>query len=159
MVFEYADLETVEVALLALEHLRDTARWLEESSDAATVGEEPARMMTEAAGSILDLHDRVEVRLAERFGDEIPEGAGLAARLRRRPTIVSLRGLGAEVEPRDVLEVASAEQEETYRFFLQEATEVEDPWLRELFEELADHAHSVVLLLEGEREALLDAEG
>jgi len=159
MVFEYGDLDAVEVALLALEHLRDSARWLEESSDAATLGEEPARVMKEAAGSILDLHDRVELRLAERFGDEIPEGAGLEARLRRKPSFVSIRGPGPEVEPRDVLEIASTEQEETYQFFLEEAQEIEDPWLRDLFEEVAVHAHSVVLFLEGEREAIVDAEG
>lgn len=159
MVFEYAGLDAVEVALVALEHLRDSARWLEESSDAATVGDEAARMMTEAAASILDLHDRVEARLAERFGDEIPEGAGLAARLRRKPSLVSVRGPGPDVEPRDVLEVATAEQEETYQFFLEEAEAIDDPWLRDLFEEIAAHSHSVVLFLEGERQLLVDAEG
>lgn len=161
MTFDTDDLDPPEAALLALEYLQYTATWMEESADADVVGDETARVLTDAATSIRTLHGDLDVRLREHYGDALPQDAARPVRLRRKPSLVPYEE--AEVEPEensaDLIEVACAEQEETYHFFVEEAERVQDAWLQELLRDVARHARGLLLYLEGERESVADRDG
>lgn len=160
MPFDYGDLETPEVALLALEYLRNTATTMQEAAaGGGTIDGETARALSEVASSIARLHGDLEARMHAHYGDAVPEDARLSARLHRQGILVAYDEPGPEVGSLDVLEVACAEQEEIYQFFLEEAQVVDDPWLRQLFLDIGEHAHGIVQYLEAERESLADAEG
>lgn len=160
MGFQYEDLEPPEVAALALEYLRSAAQWLEEA-EAGAIPDEVQRVLSSAGRSTRDFHDAIRARVLDRYGDEVPEARRLSHRLRRRPDLVSYDDLA--LEPASgalgLLEVASAEEESAYQFFVESQADTEDPWLRDLFAELARHTRSVVLYLEAERETLAEAEG
>lgn len=159
MGFEYEELDPREVATLALEYLRSAAGWLEAAAEQDDIPDEVRRVLAATGRSTLDFHDTLQARILDRYGEELPLARSLSDRLRRRPDLVSVD----EVEPDSgavgLLEVASAEEEAAYQYFLDAADSVEDPWLQELFAEMARHTRGVVQYLEAEREILADAEG
>lgn len=160
MGFQYEDLESSEVAALAVEYLRSAAEWLEEA-EAGVVPDEVRRVLAAAGRSTREFHEAVRARVRDRYGDEIPTTRRLSHRLRRRQDLVSYDDLA--LEPASgalaLLEVASSEEESAYQFFIESEADTEDPWLRDLFAELARHTRSVVLYLEAERETLAEDEG
>lgn len=158
MGFEYEELEPPEVASLALEYLRDTTRWLEEAADEKGVADETRRVLAEAGRATREFHDSLEARVRDRYGEALPEPRRLSHRLRRRRDLVSWD----ELEPDSataLLQVASEEEETAYQYFLDAADAAEDPWLRDLFAEMAEHTRTVVQYLEAERESLAETEG
>lgn len=158
MGFEYEELEPPEVASLALEYLRNAAGWLEEAAATESLAEEVRRVLDAAGRSTREFHDVLESRIRDRYGDELPPVGRLAHRLRRRPDLVSWEDLESDSAV-GLLEVASAEEESAYQYFLDAAEDSDDPWLRDLFGEIARHTRGVVQYLEAERESLADAEG
>lgn len=159
MGFEYQELEPSEIAFLALEYLRNAASWMEEAAQDDALAGEVARVLTSAARSTREFHDALQARVYDRYSDSVPRRSKLARRVRRRSDLVSYDDLERHDGAIAVLEIACAEEEEAYQSFVNEAAEIDDPWLRDLFEELARHTRSVILYLEAERESLVDTEG
>lgn len=156
MPFDYSELEPQEIALLALEYLKINAHWLEQA--ASEVGEgEVSRVLAEVALETHGFADDLDASIAEQFGGRTRAAEVPSERLNRAPNLVEVDA--AELTVEDLLEAATAEQEESYQFFMQEANELEDPWVREMFERLSQHARKMVVLLEEERERIQDDEG
>ncbi len=157
MGFDLDELEPHDTALLALEELRASARWFEQAADSERIGAEVALLLRDAAAAVRDEHERLIERVRERFGDLMP-----AERVRRdaakRPAwLVQLPG--SDITAEELLEVAISEQEEQYQFFLQQEAEASDPWLRSVLADLATQAKHRVILLEEEREGIVDRDG
>lgn len=161
MPFDTSDLDAVEVAQLAVDYLREAARWLEDASrevgGETLASAEASRVLGACSESTRGFLARLEARIVRRFGDVLPANRSLRHRLPRRPEMVSHNG--AERSLLEVLEVAASEEEDTYQFFLEEAEVVEDPWLRDTLVETADHTRRVLVYLEEELETLREAEG
>lgn len=157
--FEYGDLDPEEAALLALEHVRATARWLAQAAHDDVVDDETARVFGTAAEATHDFARELELVLEERVDATVPQPTDLITRLHRRPDLLTFTDDGPEVSPQDLFEIACTEQEEAYEFFLGEADGLDDPWLKAVFEEITRHARGVLLYLEEQREALIDREG
>lgn len=157
MPFDTSDLDTRETALLALEYVRNGARWFEEAAQEQRYGDEVLRVLSEVAAANREFAGDLEIRIEEHFGTagefEVKRVRGL-----KRPDWL-VEATSPVTTRRDVLEVATAEQEEHYQFFLQEESEVDDPWLQRLFGDLGRHARRVLVFLEEEREGILDQEG
>lgn len=158
MGFEYEELEPPEVASLALEYVRNAAGWLEEAAANEDLADEVRRVLAAAGRSTRQFHEVLESRVRDRYGDELPAAGRLSHRLRRRPDLVSWEELESDSAV-GLLEVASAEEEAAYQYFLDAVEEVDDTWLQELFREMAHHTRGVVQYLEAEREVLADSEG
>lgn len=153
MAFDYAELEPHEIALLALEYLKSNAHWLEQA--AAECGEgEVSRVLTEVAAQTHDFANELDVSIAEHFSGRTRNAEAPSRRLNRPPDL--LEAEQGDLSAEELLEAATAEHEESYQFFLQEANEVEEDWVREMFERLSEHARRVVVVLEEERERILD---
>lgn len=161
MPFDTSDLDGFEVAQLAVEYLRDAARWLEDASQEvggeSLASAEASRVLSACSESTRGFLGRLEGRVGSRFGDVLPTDRSLRSRLRQRPELVSHNG--SERSLLEVLEVAASEEEDTYQFFLEEAELVEDPWLRATLVEIADHTRGVLVYLEEELETLREAQG
>lgn len=153
MPFDYSELEPDEIALLALEYLKINAHWLEQV--AAECGEgEVSRVLAEVVSQTHSFADDLDASIAEHFDGRTRAAEVPSQRLNRSPDLVEVDASELTVE--DLLETATAEQEESYQFFMQEASEVEDPWVREMFEKLSAHSRRMVVLLEEERERIQD---
>jgi hypothetical protein len=155
MTFDYSDLEPHEIALLALEYLKVNAHWLEMAAGECDEGE-VSRVLAEVAEESHGFADDLDASIADHFGGRTRDAEHTTERLLRSADLVEADL--AELTPDDMLVAATAEHEESYQFFMQEANEVEDSWVREVFEQLAQHARKVVVLLEEERERVQEDE-
>lgn len=151
MAFDYSELEPHEIALLALEYLKSNAHWLEQA--AAECGEgEVSRVLVEVAIETHGFADDLDASIAEHFSGRTRQAEVPSRRINRPADLVGTDP--GDLTPEDLLEAATAEHEESYQFFMQEANEVEDDWVREMFERLSEHSRSVVIVLEEERERI-----
>jgi len=153
MAFDYTDLEPSEVALLALEYLKANAHWMELAASECDEGE-VSRVLTAIAEDTHAFADNLDATIAEHFGGRTRDSEHATERLIRAADLVE--GDVADMSALDLLEASTAEHEESYQFFMQEASEVEDEWVREMFEHLAAHARKAVVLLEEELERVRD---
>jgi hypothetical protein len=153
MAFDYSDLDPHEIALLALEYLKANAHWLELAAGECEEGE-VSRVLVGVADQTHVIADDLDAAIAEHFDGRTRDAEHTSERLGRSADIVEAEV--ADLTTEDLLEAATSEHEESYQFFVQETEEVEDPWVRELFERLAKHARRMVVLLEEERERVLD---
>jgi len=157
MPFDFSDLSDQETALLALEYVRSNGRWFEQAAEETQYGDEVIGILREVAAAYRTFGRDLETRIEEHFGELGTLAEGTIRGLKRPHWLVVAES--PETTKRDALDVATAEQEEHYQFFMREAAELEDPWMRHLFQELARHARTVLVYLEEEREGVLDNEG
>lgn len=155
MAFDYSDLEPHEIALLALEYLKTNAHWLELAASECSEGE-VSRVLEEVADETHAFADELDASIAEHFDGRTRDAEHGTERLIRSADLVEVDV--SDLTAEDMLLTATAEHEESYQFFMQEANEIEDVWVREMFEQLAKHARKVVVLLEEERERVEDDE-
>ena len=155
MAFDYSDLEPHEIALLALEYLKVNAHWLELAAGECEEGE-VARVLSEVAEESHAFADDLDAAIADHFDGRTRESEHASERLVRSADLVEADL--AELTPNDMLMAATAEHEESYQFFMQEANEVDDAWVRGMFERLAQHVRKAIVLLEEERARVADDE-
>ena len=153
MPFDYTDLEPHEVALLALQYLKANAHWMELAASECDEGE-VSRVLGAIAEETHAFGDNLDAVIAEHFDGRTRDAEHTTERLTRSPDLIEAEV--ADMSALDLLEASTAEHEESYQFFMQEASEVEDTWVREMFEHLAEHSRKVVVLLEEERERVQD---
>lgn len=157
MPFDFSELDERETALLALEYLRANARWCEQAAEETQYGAEITGTLCEVGAANRGFARDLAVRIEEHFGSVEGLAEETVRGLKRPDWLVDVT---SEVTTgRDVLEVATAEQEEHYQFFLQQESEVEDPWLQQMFADLAGHARRAIVFLEEEREDVIELEG
>ena len=88
MVFDYSDLNPPEVAMLALEYLRERIRWLEHTASQELGAGEVSRVMSEAANSLSWFTTELEERIVAHYGDSLPR-LGIVWPLREGPTAIA----------------------------------------------------------------------